>query len=620
VKKLPGARVAVVALALASVLVLVFAGCGEDVHSIFDLPLPDAAIEAGDIPPPPPFAEAGPGDGGGAFDACGTTCSSDLHQVLDCNGGVIETCPPDKGCGGGACILPCDSAKANKSSLGCDYYAINPDTTYSSGACYAVFVANTWNAAISITADYAGAPLDMAGLARIPSGGGAALTYAPLTGGKLQPGEIAILFLAAFGPPKAFTPACPAGITPGVTSVDAALHATGIGSSFHITTTAPVSAYDIFPYGGGVSAITSASLLLPTTAWDTNYIAVDAYPTSTQENADGYPWIQVAAAENDTHVTISPTKAIVGGVGVAATDAGAPHTYTLQKGQVLQLTQAEELIGSPVQSDKPIGLWGGNRCVDLPLDKTACDAAHQQIPPVRALGHEYAAVRYRNRFDGVEETPPWRIVGAVDGTTLTYEPSAPPGAPTKIDSREVAEFAAAGPFLVRSQDDQHPFYMAGYMTGSSVVAQGGDNRGDPEFVNVIPPEEYLSSYVFFTDPTYPETNLVIVRTKAKDGTFKDVMLDCAGAPLTGWAPVGTSGKLEYTRFDLVRDNFVKQGACDNGRHEIRSDAPLGLTVWGWGSKATTSFNTQFVSYAYPAGASVKPITTVVVPPTPAVPK
>jgi hypothetical protein len=342
VKNVP-ARASVLLFGSAIVLVAAFAGCGEDVHSIFEPP-PDADVEAGDVPPPPPFAEAGPGDGGGGFDACGTTCSSDLHQVLDCNGGVIETCPPDKGCGGGACILPCDSAQANKSSLGCDYYAVNPDTTYSSGACYAVFVANTWNAAISITADYAGTPLDMAGLARIPSGGGASLTYAPLTGGKLQPGEIAILFLAAFGPPKSFTPACPAGITPGVTNADAALHATGIGHAFHITTTAPVSAYDIFPYGGGVSAITSASLLLPTTAWDTNYIAVDAYAMSTQENADGYPWIQMTAAENDTHVTISPTKAIVGGVGVAASDAGAPHAYTLQKGEVLQITQASYVV------------------------------------------------------------------------------------------------------------------------------------------------------------------------------------------------------------------------------------------------------------------------------------
>jgi hypothetical protein len=68
---------------------------------------------------------------------------------------------------------------------------------------------------------------------------------------------------------------------------------------------------------------------------------------------------------------------------------------------------------------------------------------------------------------------------------------------------------------------------------------------------------------------------------------------------------------------LVRGNFQKQGNCDNGRHEIKSDAPFGITVWGWGTLATGStFYTQAVSYAYPGGMSLKPINTVVIPPTP----
>jgi hypothetical protein len=58
-----------------------------------------------------------------------------------------------------------------------------------------------------------------------------------------------------------------------------ATHGTGIGSAFHITTSAPVVAYQIYPYGGGESKITGATLLLPTSVWDTNYIGVDGYGT-----------------------------------------------------------------------------------------------------------------------------------------------------------------------------------------------------------------------------------------------------------------------------------------------------------------------------------------------------
>jgi hypothetical protein len=322
-------------------------------------------------------------------------------------------------------------------------------------------------------------------------------------------------------------------------------------------------------------------------------------------------------------VTLSPTADVVGGSGVAPAAKGTPTTYTLDKGQFLQIEQDAELTGTPIQTTKPVGVWGGNLCMNIPVGYQACDSAHQQLPPVRALGHEYAAVRPRDRYDGHVETPPWRIVGAVDGTVLTYAPSMPPGAPTTLNGRQVVEFTASDPFVVTSQDDKHPFYMAGYMTGCEAYwwDHPHDCRGDPEFVNVVPPDQFLSSYVFFTDPTYPETHLVVVRAKGPAG-FADVTLDCTG-PLGGWTAVGS---YEYTRVDLVRHDFAKQGTCDNGRHEIKSGAPFGVTVWGWGNAETGNdvsplwgIFTQAVSYAYPAGASIKPLSTLVVPPTPDVP-
>jgi hypothetical protein len=256
----------------------------------------------------------------------------------------------------------------------------------------------------------------------------------------------------------------------------------------------------------------------------------------------------------------------------------------------------------------------------------ACDSAHQQLPPVKALGHEYVAVRYRNRVDGHEESPPWRIVAAVKDTLLTYDPAPPPGAPSKLDDGQVAYFDAAGPFVVSSQDADHPFYVSAQMTGCNDTAVGGyvgpeGCAGDPEVVNVVPPDEFLDRYTFFTDPTYPETDLVVVRRRGPNG-FPDVTLDCAGV-LGGWQAVGASGRYEYTRVDLVRHNFAPQGNCDNGAHEIHGDAPFGVTVWGWGTKETGGNASdqkppfsQAVSYAYPAGMGLRTITSVIVPPLP----
>ena len=511
--------------------------------------------------------------------SCQRSCSADLHDIIDCMGHVVETCPAGEGCGpAGTCLTACQAAAANKSSIGCEYYvtspAVIPDTA---GGCFAAFIANTSGYPISITVERDGTTFPLAGFARVPSGAGQAITYAPLANGMLDANQVAILFLARFG---SMLTNCPAGVTPAFTTADAAVHGTGYGKAFHITTSAPVVAYDIFPYGGGSAAATSATLLLPTSVWDLNYVGVDAYRMS-RVATGAQPTMALVGAEDNTTVMIRPTAAITAGSGVAPAAAGVVTSYPLSS------------------------------CLSIDVFDSACDSAHQQIPPVKALGYRYAAVRYRNRFAGLEEIVPWRMVGAVDGTTLAYSPTAPPGAPTTLVAGQVAEFQSPGQFVVTSQDKDHPFYVSAHMTGCGRLNPTlEDCRGDPEFVNVVPPDQYLESYTFFTDPTYPETNLVLVREQ-KNGVFGEVNLDCLGT-VTGWQPLDSSGSLQYTRVDLVTGNFSPVGGCNNGLHVASSTQPFGLVIWGWGSAVTEPFHSTSVSYAYPAGASVKPINTVVV--------
>ena len=460
-----------------------------------------------DLDAPDPFGDTGPGKDSSN---CSVGCSGDLHNVVDCNGNVVLACPPDKGCApGGTCVDACDAAKQNKSSVGCEYFALSA-TDFTGQTCFAAFVANTWGSPVTVAVERGGAPLT--GIAYAPQGGGKNLTYAPLANNTIPTGGVGILFLSDDGA------SCPAGVNVGVKG-GVGTAGTAKSQAFHITTNAPVVAYDIFPYGGGSSAVTGATLLLPTSAWDDNYVTTSTW----SETGFGNPWIAVTAMEDNTSFTISPTAAIVGGTGVAAAAKGVPTTYTLNKGQFVRFHQPTDLSGSVVKATKPVGSWGGHGCTNL--EQPACDGMHQQIPPVKALGHEYVAVRYRNRLAGFDETPPWRIVGAVDGTTLTFDPPIT-GAPTTLASGQVIELNAnAGtvkgpPFTIKSQDDKHPFFLGGHMTGCFTLPGNYGSpvgcAGDPEFVNVIPPEQYLAGYTFFTDPTYPETHLVFVRKKAND--------------------------------------------------------------------------------------------------------
>ena len=540
----------------------------------------------------------GLGFGGQGFGgSCAPTCSPDFHQVVDCHGVVLEECSGDEGCdlSAGTCTNACEAAENNKQSVGCEYFATDMDQ-YQPTYCFAAFVANTWNTPVHIDVSYDGNPLAVESFARIPDGQGPALTYAPYDSvAGLPAGEVAILFLSGGnGAP----PLCP---TP-TAFQNAGVADTGIATSFLIETDVPVVAYQINPYGGGSVAVTGASLLLPTSAWDTNYIAVNAY----RNDIDG-PSMNIVAMENDTLVTMVPVAAVNGGGGLPGGAANTPMSFTLQRGQNAQFSQPEELTGSVIQSDKPIGFMAGHPCMRTPFGVAFCDHGEQMVPPVQALGSEYVGVMYRPRAG---EPAIWRLIGAVDGTQLTWTPDV--GGPATLNQGEIVEVVTGTPFVVRSQDEDHPFLLFTYMSGSQWnMLSDNSGHGDVDFVISVPPDQYMSTYVFFADPTYPETNLVVVRSKDQDGNFQDVSLDCAGT-LGGWQPVGD---YEWTRVDLITGDFQGVGNCSTGRHEISSASRFGLWVWGWGTPNTSTF-TANVSYGYPGGMNVQPINTVVIPPVP----
>jgi len=533
-------------------------------------------------------------------------CSSDLHDRLDELGNVIETCPPDKGCLDGVCVAACTAVGGIVGNVGCDYLIPRPLVADYDSPCYAVFVANNWTKAVQISLSRDGTTYDVSRIARIPATGKPPTAWQSLTATGLPVGQVAVLFLE--GGPKQLL-GCPV-----ETAVDSntAIGLTGRGHAWHLVTDSPVSAYDIMPFGGAESFLPSAELLFPTTSWGTNYVAVMPMLSAPLhlDPSEGPQWAQIIAAENDTSVQIVPTVSLPSGSTVAAAPANAVTTYTLAAGEIVQWSPgsgAMEMTGSIISSNRPLAFVGGNGLMYIQT-KTANqgggESAHQQIPPVRALGSRYLAAPYATRISGGrEESILYRVVGAKNGTVLTYEPAVP-GSPSTLEQGKSADFEATGAFSVSSQDADHPFYIAQTMSGWDVPDYREGTLGDPEFVNMVPPAQYLSSYVFFTDPSYSTTALSLAQCDSGKG-FEDVEVDCLGK-VTGWKPIGSSGECRWTTVDLVRSG-VGVGSCRNGPHSARSDEPFGLMVWGMDTAA---------SYAYPAGALQTAINSVVVPPIP----
>jgi hypothetical protein len=529
-------------------------------------------------------------DGVGGDGGCSNKCSADLTAYLDCDGNVLHECPTDTACApGGACIEPCEAAAQQKSTVGCDFYSPTTPVIFGSrGGCFAAMVANTWTSPVSIGLEIGGETTDAAPFTYRPVGSGT-LTYEPLTDGLLQPGELGVVFLSQYSSGDPLRVACP---KPSWRNTSTQVNGSGVGSAFRITTTAPTIVYDVYPWGGATSYATSATLLLPTPSWGTNVVSSDAWEASA-----GNPFTQILASEDDTTITFLPKASIPAGGVVPAMPANQPATLVLMRGDYLQIDQSARLAGSLLSSDKPISVWGGSTCMNIPTGVDACDTAHQQLLPVQAQGSEFIVARYPSR--GGDDTAPVTLVGMVDGTTLSYEPM-PPGAPSTLGKGQVATFQTSAPFVVRSQGSDHPFHVAVHMTGG---ATNGDGLGDPEYVNVVTPAQYLEKYLFVTDPTYDHTSLVFTRRRDTAGQFHDVTLDCLGT-LSGWEKV--TDDAEVLRLAMV-DGGVGVGGCQNGVHTASSAQPFGLTVWGYD---------YYASYAYPAGMRVAPINDVVVPPVP----
>ncbi len=564
---------------------------------------------------------------GGMTDGGGYGCSGDLRSVVDGSGHVVMTCPDDQGCSNGACIAACDAASASKGNVGCDFLVPTPETyPVDLPPCFAVFVANAWPAPAVLTVSTGATTYDVTKFGRIPQNGMPESSWAPVPALGIPAGQVAVLFLSN-DPNSVFTEEgepmkCP--VTPAVNSATSVntmtnTNVSGTSTAFHITAGVPVSAYDILPYGGAHTHFPGATMLMPTSAWGKNYVMIA--PTPGTASPPGPLWGQIVATKDNTTVQILPSVALPAVAAFPAAPAGMTATYTLSAGEYIEWglpSGSSDMSGTIVSSNNPVAVFAGNRFIRLqPMPEPGGEEAHGQIPPVSALAGEYVAAPYATRrADLMPEAIPYRIVGAVDGTQLTYDPPVST-APATLDRAQVADITVTGPFRVTSQDAVHPFAIAQLMTTANL--SGGTRPGavatsptgawqpllgDEEFTIMLPPAQFLSKYVFFTDPTYPTTNLVLTRIKGANG-FQDVTVDCVGK-VGGWQDVGASGKYQVTNVDLLRAN-VATGSCTNGGHTAESSAPFGLVVWGEDS---------YSSYAYPGGGNAAVLSSVVVPPTP----
>jgi hypothetical protein len=163
----------------------------------------------------------------------------------------------------------------------------------------------------------------------------------------------------------------------------------------------------------------------------------------------------IIAASDNTHLTLEDAN-------------GAMRTVELRRADVWADDPNDALVGQAVLADRPISVmsFGPTSYIpwDFPMNGEADGhAVFSSALPSALWGSEYVAVRHGDRWAGMPERPPWRVIGGSDGTALSYEPYKPDGAPDTLQRGQLAVFFADEPFVIRSQDPAHAFYLGGHM-------------------------------------------------------------------------------------------------------------------------------------------------------------
>ncbi len=399
------------------------------------------------------------------------------------------------------------------------------------------------------------------------------------------------------------------------------------GGAYHLTSSIPVTAWQFSPlqyskpksaaacattFGTAncFSASNDASLLVPSTAMTGNYrvfgrsgifggVAGMAFTSASSG-------VAITATAAGTHVKLQfpagcgagtfsgPAGGCVApGMNVMPANGGTTAEYDLAAGDVLQLVGAfaagdglthADLSGTLINATQPVQVIAFNPIANIPDTATNADHVEETVLPAEVIGTKYVVAPPTSPSGGVKGGHMVRIYGNVDGTTLTYAPTAPTGAPATIMA---GAFVELGPLTEAfTVEGSQPFVVASFMVGGSLQAPVGDKcpdfpcRGDPSMSIMVTPQQYRSSYTFLAPADY-ETNFadIVLPTGA------NVMLD--GAALTG-APTAIG-----TAWSIVREPLK---AATGGVHKLTADQNVGLQVMGFG---------HATSYYYPGGLNLK---------------
>lgn len=331
-------------------------------------------------------------------------------------------------------------------------------------------------------------------------------------------------------------------------------HNTVENKGIHVTADDEITIYGL----NQQPATTDAYVALPTDILGTDYIALNYTPNLPSQ-------LTIVATENTTSVTITSTLTVSGFT------AGVPRTITLDQGQTFQVRSTDG-TGSLITSDKPIGLFGGSECTNIPSTSYgACDHIVEMIPPVSTWGKNFVVMPLATRNGST-----YRILASENSTAVNINGS-------------LAATLNKGQFYQTTRTTAlHITTDKPVLVGQYAHSSSYDGAVSDPFFMIIPPyEQYLGAYTVATPGSGFNTHWINVVVPA--AAVGEAEIDGTPISSSSFSAIGSSGFYGATV------------QVSNGTHNISSNYPIGTHMYGWGS---------YDSYGYPGGASLAPVAFV----------
>ena len=284
----------------------------------------------------------------------------------------------------------------------------------------------------------------------------------------------------------------------------------------------------------------------------------------------------VVGTENDTEIIIKPSVFIPN--GLAPFRQFIPsfpdffNRITIQRFQTIYLqVRGGDISGTRIIANKPISVFSGHECANVPYDSKPCDVLIEQTPPTDTWGSEVVTIPLKTKGGDIIKIIASQNATRVNVTHTNINDGAVTSSPSFIlNTGQFKELLIKSFSLIKSNHPIEVFQFATSFKADGVIIS------DPLMLLVPPYKQYRNSYAVATAPFEPTIA----------GTVKDRV-----------------AYVNYTNIVVPAEYFNVSSLIINNKMANASDfKPIrraDSSVWGYGAQLVLDEGAQVIKHKDP---------------------